>query len=70
MGLDERDSTTLSTELNLNINFQSPSVKGLKIGIPLEYNCEYLSNEIKSTWDDVAKILTDGGATVVPVSLN
>ncbi|KAK6623831.1 hypothetical protein RUM44_010687 [Polyplax serrata] len=68
-GKDENDSTTLQNDLNLNLNFSSSSVKGLKIGIPIEYNCEGLSDEIKSTWDDVAKILDGGGATIVPVSM-
>lgn len=69
-GKDENDSTTLQNDLNLNLNFSSSSVKGLKIGIPIEYNCEGLSDEIKSTWDDVAKILDGGGATIVPVNTN
>lgn len=67
-GIDENDSTTVSENINLNLNLSSSSVRGLKIGIPIEYNCEGLSDEIKSTWNDIAKIFDEGGATVVPVS--
>ena len=70
MGRDENDSTTVSKNLNLALNYSSSSVKGLKIGIPAEYNCQGLSDEIRSAWNDIAKVLYQGGASIVPVSIN
>lgn len=44
------------------------SIKGLKVGIPVEYYHEHLSKEMLEVWNDTAKILEDGGATVKQVS--
>lgn len=43
------------------------SIKGLKVGIPVEYYHEHLSKEMLEVWNDTAKILEDGGATVKQV---
>lgn len=45
------------------------SLKGLKIGIPKEYHCQYLSVEILNTWNDIANMLKNSGAHIKEVSL-
>eukprot|EP00823_Brevimastigomonas_motovehiculus_P008855 TRINITY_DN830_c0_g1_i1.p1 TRINITY_DN830_c0_g1~~TRINITY_DN830_c0_g1_i1.p1 ORF type:complete len:630 (-),score=166.92 TRINITY_DN830_c0_g1_i1:148-2037(-) len=47
----------------------SSSLKGVRIGIPKEYNVEELSEEIRSCWSRAIDWLIERGATVVPVSL-
>lgn len=44
------------------------SIKGLKIGIPKEYYNEHLSEEVLEVWNETARILADGGATIKEVS--
>ncbi|XP_055539724.1 glutamyl-tRNA(Gln) amidotransferase subunit A, mitochondrial [Wyeomyia smithii] len=70
-GPDERDSTTFKPPFK-----QIPipeadqiSLKGLRIGIPIEYHCPGLSNEVLETWTKVADMLEDAGAIVKSVSL-
>lgn len=43
------------------------SIKGLKIGIPIEYHCEYLSADVLDVWDEVANLLEESGAIVKEV---
>lgn len=38
------------------------------MGIPVEYYHEHLSNEMLEVWNEAAKILEEGGATVKQVS--
>ncbi|KAK0718859.1 amidase signature domain-containing protein [Apiosordaria backusii] len=44
-------------------------LKGLKFGIPLEYNIAELDPQIRDAWAAAAKRLQDAGARIVPVSL-
>ncbi|XP_062549554.1 glutamyl-tRNA(Gln) amidotransferase subunit A, mitochondrial [Armigeres subalbatus] len=68
-GPDAKDSTTVkSTFAPISIP-DEPSLKGLTIGIPIEYHCEGLSNEVLSTWTKIADMLEDAGASVKTVSL-
>ncbi|KAK4178902.1 amidase signature domain-containing protein [Triangularia setosa] len=48
---------------------QTTELKGLKFGIPLEYNIAELDLTIRDAWAAAAKRLQDVGARVVPVSL-
>ncbi|KAK4199731.1 putative mitochondrial glutamyl-tRNA amidotransferase subunit A precursor [Triangularia verruculosa] len=48
---------------------QSSELKGLKFGIPLEYNIAELDPTIRDAWAAAAKKLQDAGARIVPVSL-
>lgn len=70
-GPDDRDSTTIKTAFKpISIpDAANISLKGLKVGIPVEYHCDGLSDEVLSTWTKVADMLEDAGATVKPVSL-
>lgn len=70
-GPDVFDSTTVDTPFT---KFQMPeveklSVNGIKVGIPLEYHCEGLSQEVLDTWTKVADLLENYGAQVSQVSL-
>ncbi|XP_065163684.1 glutamyl-tRNA(Gln) amidotransferase subunit A, mitochondrial [Atheta coriaria] len=70
-GHDPDDSTTL-TKPYKSIRLPSAkqlSVKGLKIGIPVEYACENLDPEVLETWNDIAAMLENSGAAVKQVSL-
>lgn len=44
-------------------------IKGLKIGIPTEYYCDQLSQEVLDVWNDIAQILEKNGAIVKKVIL-
>lgn len=66
-GPDEKDSTSLpdppsSTSL-------AASLKGLRVGVPREYDVAELSPEIRSLWQEGLDRLKRAGAYVVPISL-
>lgn len=68
-GHDIKDSTSLTKpyrRIRLP-NSENMSIKGLKIGIPIEYHCEALSDELLDTWNDIANILEQNGAIVKEV---
>ncbi|XP_044734738.1 glutamyl-tRNA(Gln) amidotransferase subunit A, mitochondrial [Chrysoperla carnea] len=68
-GPDDLDSTARK-RIDLPIRLPTkPNLNGLKIGIPREFQSTHLMNEVKQTWDDVAKILKDQGAEVSEVSI-
>ncbi|XP_052236964.1 glutamyl-tRNA(Gln) amidotransferase subunit A, mitochondrial-like isoform X2 [Dreissena polymorpha] len=68
-GRDVNDSTTVSESLHLTDLDDQPSVKGLHIGIPKEYNAPGLCGETRRAWEDVANALETAGACVSLVSL-
>ncbi|XP_058812548.1 glutamyl-tRNA(Gln) amidotransferase subunit A, mitochondrial [Topomyia yanbarensis] len=70
-GPDDRDSTTIKVPFNaINVpKLDRISLKGLKVGIPIEYHCEGLSDEVLKAWTDVADMLEEAGAIVETVSL-
>lgn len=45
------------------------NIKNITIGIPKEYHCDGLSNEVLETWIKVADMLEDCGAQVEEISL-
>ena len=69
-GYDEKDSTS-SDRSNPDIlkNFESQDLKGLKVGIPMEYNTEKLDKDISSLWDRGADWLKERGAEIQEVTL-
>ncbi|CAG9854492.1 unnamed protein product [Phyllotreta striolata] len=70
-GFDEKDSTSLTKPFK-KIRLPPASkmkINGIKIGIPLEYNVEYLSEEVANVWNDIASMLKSEGAIIKPVSL-
>lgn len=68
-GYDKGDSTSLwqpSCKISLAPD-DKLNVKGLKIGIPIEYHNEYLSEEVLNTWNEVASFLESNGAIIKQV---
>lgn len=69
MGYDSKDSTSANIPLpNLN-EAMARSVKGMRIGIPKEYNSPSLDPNILKLWMDAKEMLEKEGAEVVEVSL-
>ncbi|XP_022668645.1 glutamyl-tRNA(Gln) amidotransferase subunit A, mitochondrial-like isoform X2 [Varroa jacobsoni] len=73
VGKDSRDPTTIDTskyfaakDLQLD---STPTWNGLKVGIPQEYFCPGMQDEVVNLWRDVADLMAKQGAKVVPVSL-
>ena len=68
-GRDIMDSTSVESE-SIDIGqLEGTCVKGLKVGIPQEFLCEGMSEEVVDSWSKVARLLEEGGAEVEPVSL-
>lgn len=68
-GHDPKDSTTITQPFNSFILPDEVNVKGLHIGIPKEYQCPGMSQEVIDTWERVSKALENSGAKVTSVSL-
>jgi len=71
-GFDCRDSTSVPDHLLSFGKFGSKighDIKGMKIGIPKEYEVEGLDPDIKQLWLDSAKKLEQLGAEIVSISL-
>lgn len=70
-GPDPKDSTCSSRpfkKISLQ-NGEDISLKGVRIGIPVEYHCDGLSDSVLQTWTKVADMLEDAGAKVRQISL-
>ena len=68
-GHDPKDSTSNTKSVP---NFEAAitgDIKGLKIGIPSEYQIDGMSGEIEGLWSRGVEILKDAGAEPVEVSL-
>lgn len=69
-GKDEHDATSSGPyETYLPEVDTTPSVEGLRIGLPSEYFREGMDERIKQSVMEAVKVLEDAGATIVPVSL-
>lgn len=68
-GPDPLDSTCLLKQFNEIELPNEISVKNIRIGIPKEYHCDGLSNEVLSTWIKVADMFQEAGANVKEISL-
>ena len=71
MGFDAKDSTSMELPVpNLYENLkQVHDLKGIKIGIPKEYNIKGISTEIYELWHLGQKYLKEAGAELIEVSL-
>ncbi len=69
MGYDEKDSTSVKRAPESMQNLNS-SVKGMKIGIPVEFAKQNLDAEVREVWEKAANLLKEQGAEIVDVSLN
>ena len=67
-GVDPLDSTTVDLSKVSN-DSKEYDIKKMTIGIPQEYYCEGMSEEIVNAWSQVADFLENEGIKVVPVSL-
>ncbi|CAO1396711.1 unnamed protein product [Diamesa hyperborea] len=70
-GPDPLDSTTIKKTFKpiISEDISSLSMKDIKIGIPKEYHCQGLSQEVLEIWTQVADILETNGAQVQEVSM-
>lgn len=69
-GYDAQDSTTATLPPFQLEQSLSTSIKGLKVGIPIECREEGLDPEVQAYWDKTAKWLEAEGAEVREVSLS
>ncbi|MBI2235306.1 MAG: Asp-tRNA(Asn)/Glu-tRNA(Gln) amidotransferase subunit GatA [Micavibrio aeruginosavorus] len=68
-GYDPKDSTCADRPVPDYTAALTGNVKGLRVGIPKEYNVEGLSPEIAKLWDQGKDWLKSGGAEIVDISL-
>lgn len=71
MGFDNKDSTSVNMKIpNLYQDLLGvKDLRGIKVGIPKEYNMEGISPEIIDLWKKGQKYLQDAGAELVEISL-
>ena len=67
-GHDPLDSTTVSGQFVPVDLTHEVDIRQFRIGVPQEYRCEGMSEEVVEAWGMVANILEQAGAEVVQVS--
>ena len=68
--VDNHDSTSVDINFDNSTYIENEELmKDIVIGIPQEYYCEDMSNEVIETWSQVADLLEKERIRVVPVSL-
>jgi Asp-tRNA(Asn)/Glu-tRNA(Gln) amidotransferase A subunit family amidase len=66
-GHDPLDSTTITDDfIPLDLS-QDIDISRIRIGIPQEYHCPGISDEVVETWSEVTDILEKAGGEVVQV---
>lgn len=68
-GHDPKDATSVNLDVPNYERHLMDGVKGLKIGIPKEYQVDGLSSDIQAMWDQGAAWLKEAGAEITPISL-
>lgn len=68
-GRDPKDSTSIDQTMHPEKSKAIQNFRSLKIGIPAEYDCDGLSDEIRQLWRQTADYLADCGAQVQTVQL-
>ena len=68
-GFDTKDATSLQLPVPKWEAGLSPSLKGLRIGIPKEYRVDNMPPEIDALWEQGIAWAKDAGAEIVEVSL-
>ncbi|MCS7230262.1 MAG: Asp-tRNA(Asn)/Glu-tRNA(Gln) amidotransferase subunit GatA [Candidatus Kryptonium sp.] len=68
-GHDENDSTSANVPVPEYLSFLDKDVKGLRIGIPLEYFSEGLDDEVREAIERRVDFLKENGAIVEKISL-
>lgn len=67
-GRDPLDSTSIDDKINLSLD-ESIDLSKLTIGIPEEYHCHGMSEDVVQTWRSMADLLSNSGSKVEYVSL-
>ncbi len=68
-GHDAKDSTSALQDVPDFTKLDSASVKGLKVGIPSEYDIDQMPADIKKMWQQGAQWLKESGAEIIDISL-
>ncbi len=69
-GYDPKDSTCVNTPVPHYEQALTGDVKGLRIGIPREYNPDKgLKSDVRHVWEKTAQRLREAGAEIVDISL-
>lgn len=68
-GFDPKDSTSENKPVPNYEKAITGNIKGLKVGIPKEYDLKGLSTEIKALWEKGAEWLKSAGAEIIEVNL-
>ena len=68
-GYDNKDSTSADIEMPNLIQNISGDIRGKIIGIPKEYKCLGISDEIQQSWEESARWLENSGAHVEEITL-
>lgn len=68
-GHDPKDSTSLTKPYRKMVlpPADKISIKGLRIGIPVEYHNKHLNEEVWEVWNEIASLLEENGAVVKEV---
>lgn len=66
-GPDANDSTCVNVNLDIDKYQHTFSIDSCRVGIPEEYCCEGMSNEVKETWSLVADLINDSKGLVEKV---
>lgn len=69
MGYDPKDSTAINKTVPDLAKAINQPIKGLRIGIPVEYNAEGISLEISKLWEQGKEWLKSAGAEIIDISL-
>lgn len=69
-GPDTNDSTCVDINLNTDEFHKDFTADNCRVGIPEEYCCEGMSDEVKETWDFVANLIDDSKSRVEKVILD
>jgi aspartyl-tRNA(Asn)/glutamyl-tRNA(Gln) amidotransferase subunit A len=68
-GYDPKDSTSVQTPIPHYESYLTADVKGLRIGVPLEYRIGGLDPEIQALWEETIQWYRDAGAQIVDITL-
>jgi aspartyl-tRNA(Asn)/glutamyl-tRNA(Gln) amidotransferase subunit A len=68
-GPDDKDSTCLPEPKSDISAAQDWVAKGVRVGVPVEYDVKELAPEIRALWQQGLDRLKAAGATIVPISL-
>lgn len=68
-GYDSKDSTSMNLPTPEWSKSITNGIKGLKVGIPKEYDVDGMSEEIRKLWQHGAQWLKDAGAEIVHINL-